>query len=197
MKNSKGTKRLVSGIPRANDGCQHFAFCIFQFPFFITHFLAACEPKMIIFLAGRLPTDGNADLRMNKFAACGIELKTVKVSARKLDHGSRASCCRSRTCPRTVHPQFGFAIRGNEQTLSFCRFAAQPFGGSGLMSRQIRRSGFADLPRSDSPKSGSYFQTIPKRSRSARNPTPIFIKSLTRRYGAKGQTLLRWAFAIE
>jgi hypothetical protein len=31
MKNSKGTKRLVSGIPRANDGCQHFAFCIFHF----------------------------------------------------------------------------------------------------------------------------------------------------------------------
>jgi hypothetical protein len=31
MKNSKGTKRLVSGIPRANDGGQHFAFAIFHF----------------------------------------------------------------------------------------------------------------------------------------------------------------------
>jgi hypothetical protein len=31
MKNSKGTKRLVSGIPRANEGCQHFAFSISHF----------------------------------------------------------------------------------------------------------------------------------------------------------------------
>ena len=61
---------------------------------------------------------------MNTFAACGIELKTVKASARKLDHGGRTSCCRSRICPRTVHPQFGFAIRGTYQTLAFCRILA-------------------------------------------------------------------------
>jgi hypothetical protein len=53
---------------------------IFHFPFLIsTHFLAACEPKTLICLAGGLPTDGNADLRMNTFAACGFELKTVNV----------------------------------------------------------------------------------------------------------------------
>ncbi len=109
----------------------HFSISIF-------HFLAACESKTIICLAGELPTDGNAELRMNTFAACDFELKTVNVSVRKLDHGSRTSCCRSRKCPRTVHPQFGFAIRGKYQTLSFCRFAAQPFGGSGLVSRQIQ-----------------------------------------------------------
>ncbi len=111
--------------------------CIFQFPFFITHFLDACEPKTNICLARGLPTDGNADLRMNTTAACGFEMKPVKVSDRKLDHGSRTSCCRSRKCPRTVHPQFGLAIRGNYQTLAFCRFAARAirrlntFGGSG------------------------------------------------------------------
>jgi hypothetical protein len=130
MKNSKGTKRLVSGIPRANDGCQHFPFPISHFPFFIfhffrTHFCAASEPKTSICLAGGLPTDGNADLRISTFAACGFESKTVNVSARKLDHGSPTNCCRSRKCPGTVHPQFGFAIRLNYQTLAFCRFAAQ------------------------------------------------------------------------
>jgi hypothetical protein len=36
MKNSKGTKRLVSGIPRVNDGCQQFAFFNFHFSFFIS-----------------------------------------------------------------------------------------------------------------------------------------------------------------
>ncbi len=112
------------------------AFCIFQFPFFITHFLAACEPKTNICVAGGLPTDGNADLRMNSFAAGGFEMKTVNVSARKFDHGSRASCCRSRKCPRTFHPQFGFAIRGNFQTL------ALPLCGSAI--RRLRPGVSAD-----------------------------------------------------
>ncbi len=80
MKNSKGTKGLVSGIPRAIDGGQQFAFFNFHFSFFISHFLAACESTTIICRAGGLPTDGNAELRMNTFAACGFELKTVKVS---------------------------------------------------------------------------------------------------------------------
>ena len=32
---------------------------------------------------------------------------------------------RSRNCPLTFHPQFGFAIRGNYQTHAFCRVVAQ------------------------------------------------------------------------
>jgi hypothetical protein len=51
----------------------HFAFCILHFPFFSTHFRTACEPKTSTCLAGGLPADGNADLRMNTFAACGFE----------------------------------------------------------------------------------------------------------------------------
>ena len=133
MKNEKLKRYQTSSFRHSASKRWLSAICIFQFPFFISHFLAACESKTIIFLAGGLPRVGNAELRMNTFAACGFELKTVKVSVRKLDHGSRTSCCRSRKCPRTVHPQFGFAIRGTYQTLSFCRFAAQPFGGAVLV----------------------------------------------------------------
>ena len=123
MKNEKFKRYRTSSFRHSASKRLLSAFSILHF--FITHFCAASEPKTSICLAGGLPTDGNADLRISTFAACGFELKTVNVSARKLNHGSPTNCCRSRKCLRTVHPQFGFAIRLNYQTLAFCRFAAQ------------------------------------------------------------------------
>ncbi len=111
-----------------------------HFPFFITPYLATCEPKTIICPAGGLPTDGNADLRMNTFAACGFELKTVNVSARNLDHcGQTIAVGQGSVCGLFIRssalPSVGITNR-----LHFVALPLHSFGGSGhLVAWQIRR----------------------------------------------------------
>ncbi len=138
------------------------AFCIFQFPFFIIHSLAACEPKTISGLAGGLPTDGHADRRMKTFAAGGFEIKTVELSARKLEYCGRTRAVgqgsgRGLFIRSSALPSAGMTKRSH-----FAGLPLRSLGGSGhLVARQIRRSVFSDEPRSDFSKSGSCFQTIP------------------------------------
>ena len=103
------------------------AFCSFPFPFFITRFLAACKPKTIPCLAGGLPTDGLADLRMNTFAACRFEIKTIKGSAPKLDHGGRSSAVgegsvRGRFIRSSALPSAGITKRSHFAALRLKQF---------------------------------------------------------------------------
>jgi hypothetical protein len=131
----------------------HFSISIFHHSS-----LAACEPKTTSGLAGGLTTEGHADRRMKTFAAGGFEIKTVELSARKLDY-----CVRTRAVGQGSGR--GLFIRssallsaGMTKPSHFAGLPLRSLGGSGhLVARQIRRSVFSDEPRSDFSKSGSRF----------------------------------------